>query len=512
MIGSLTEQAAARFGDAVAVVAGRDSLSFNEIDARVAGFAGGLRAMGIGRDDRVVLHLPNGWHWIVAYYAVVRLGAVIVPANILLSLDEVGYIASNAKAVALISTGERCCAFAERSDAPDTLQFVATGQGGEGMIAYDDLLSSPPAAVVNRAPGDLCSIGYTSGTTGHPKGAMLSHRAIHGSAAMTATIHGRQAGEVVVSALPLPHVYGNIVLHCTFLCGMTLVVMDRFAPATAIVLIGRYKATLFEGVPTMYHYMLAEPALRSADLSTLKRCTVGGQTMPTSTIEVVEAAFGCPLLELWGMTEVAGPAVSHSPYSPSRHGSIGLPFPGMEVRVADPDAPGRDVTRGEAGELLIRGPLVMDGYFDNPTATHEALDAEGWLRTGDIVRRDEDGYLYVLDRKKDVIITAGYNVYPAELEQAISAHPAVAMVAVTSVPDPVKGELAKAFVVLKNGASIDADELLAHCRSLLASYKVPRHFAFVDDLPKTSTGKILRRALREDAAPSPSAPVSNQRK
>lgn len=503
MIGALTEQAAQRFGERIAIIAGKDSVTFEEMERRVAAFAGGLRDLGVGVDDRVVLHLPNGWRWIVAYYAIVRLGAVVVPANFLLSTDEVAYIAADAQAVAMISIGDRCSAVANRLDNAKAIHLVAMDPSDETMVDYKTVLSASPVAVVAREPADLCSIGYTSGTTGKPKGAMLSHRAIHTSATMTATMHARQEGEVVVSALPLPHVYGNIVLHCTFLCGMTLVIMERFAPATTIVLLGRYKATLFEGVPTMYHYLLNEPALHSADLSTLRRCTVGGQTIPTSTIEAIEAVFGCPLLELWGMTEVAGPAVSHSPHSPPRHGSIGLPYPGMEVRVASLSDQMQEADEGEAGELLVRGPLVMDGYYNDVEATRNVLTEDGWLKTGDVVRRDRDGYLYVLDRKKDVIITAGYNIYPAEVEQVIAAHPAVAMVAVAGIEDPIKGELAKAFIVLKAGASLKENELLAHCRDVLASYKVPRHVEFVSDLPTTSTGKIMRRVLREVAAPNP---------
>ncbi len=503
VIGSLTQRGASKFGERIAVVAGPDCLTFAEVDRRASAFAGGLQALGIGAGDRVVLHLQNGWHWIVAYYAIARLGAVVVPANILLSADEVAYMTSDSLASAIISTGERCAMVFARLAGVSSPRLVATGEVGNNMVDYDEVLRGEPAPVLPRDPSDLCSIGYTSGTTGPPKGAMLSNRAIYMSAALTATIHVRQEGEVVVSALPLPHVYGNIVMHCAFLCGMTLVAMERFDAAEAVDLIVRSKATLFEGVPTMYYYMLNAPNLRTADLSTLRRCTVGGQTMPTSAIEAVEGAFGCPLLELWGMTEVAGPAISHSPYTPSRHGSIGLPFPGMEVRVADLDDGAKDVIEGEPGELLIRGPLVMDGYFNNPGATRDALAPGRWLRTGDVVRRDQDGYLYVLDRKKDMIITAGYNIYPAELEQIIARHPAVAMVAVASIPDEAKGELAKAFVVLKPGASADAPELLAHCRSSLASYKVPRFIEFVKDLPKTSTGKIMRRALREASEPTP---------
>ena len=504
MIGSLTQLAAQRFGDAIAVVAGEEQLTFADVDARAATFAGGLQGLGVMPGDRVVLHLANGWRWIVAYYAIARLGAVVVPANILLSSDEVAFMASDSDASAVISTAERGAAIAGRLPNGSAPLFVVTDGAAPGMTDFEEVLWRLPMAPTPRDLGDLCAIGYTSGTTGRPKGAMLSNRAVHMSAALTATMHQRQAGEIVVSALPLPHVYGNIVMHCAFLCGMTLVVMERFEPSAALRLIAEHRATLFEGVPTMYYYMLNEPSLGSWDLSSLRRCTVGGQTMPTSALEAVEAAFGCPVLELWGMTEVAGPAVSHSPQLPGRHGSIGLPFPAMEARVVDLEDGDRDLPDGEAGELLVRGPLVMDGYFNNPEATRSTLAPGGWLRTGDVVRRDSEGYLFVLDRKKDMIITAGYNVYPAELEQVIAQHPAVAMVAVAAVNDEAKGELAKAFVVLKPGADLTEHELLEHCRGSLASYKVPRLVEFVADLPKTSTGKILRRALRETvAAPEP---------
>jgi long-chain acyl-CoA synthetase len=501
MIGSLTEVAAKQFGTRTAIVCGDKSFTFAELNERVSTFAGGLRRTGVRPGDRVVLDLPNSWRWIVAYYAIARAGGVVVPANILLSPEEVAYMASDAQACTVVSTTERCRDIRGRLPPSADAAFIAVGDAAGGMEDFDDVLWTAPAPVVERGFADLCAIGYTSGTTGRPKGAMLSNRAIYMSAALTSTMHQRQEGEVVLSALPLPHVYGNIVLHSAILCGMTLIVMERFEAAAALDLMVERRVTLFEGVPTMYYYLLEEPGLRTANLRALRRCTVGGQTMPTSAIAAVEAAFKCRLLELWGMTEVAGPATSHSPHLPSRPGSIGLPFPGMEARIADLEGGDRPVAEGEAGELLVRGPLVMDGYFNNPQATQDAFGTGGWLRTGDVVRRDAEGYLYVLDRKKDMIITAGYNIYPAELEQVIAQHPSVAMVAVAAVPDEVKGELAKAFVVLKSGAVLKKAELLEHCRAKLASYKVPRFIEFVADLPKTSTGKIMRRALRETSRP-----------
>ncbi len=299
-----------------------------------------------------------------------------------------------------------------------------------------------------------------------------------------------------MTALPFPHVYGNVVMNAAFLVGMRLVVLERFDAVAALQAIQRHRATLFEGVPTMYYYLLSTPNLADFDLSSVSRCTVGGQTMPTASIAAVERLFGCPLLELWGMTEVAGPATSHSPYAPGRPGSIGQAFPGMQAKIVDLNDPRRELPVGEPGELMVRGPLVMRGYYRDEEATRAALTADGWLHTGDIAYQDQDRYLFVVDRKKDLIITAGYNVYPAELERVIAMLPAVAMVAVASISDLVKGELAKAFVVLHPGAEMAEEDLLSHCRDHLAAYKVPRLVQFVDDLPKTSTGKILRRELR----------------
>jgi long-chain acyl-CoA synthetase len=227
---------------------------------------------------------------------------------------------------------------------------------------------------------------------------------------------------------------------------------------------------------------------------------VGGQTMPTAKIEQVAERFGCPLLELWGMTEVAGPAVTHSPYWPARNGSIGLPAPGVEVRLSALD--GSDAVAGadEPGELKVRGSVVMQGYWNNPQATAQTIDADGWLATGDIARADADGYLFVVDRKKDMVITGGYNVYPAELEQIIAMLPQVAMVAVAGLPDDEKGEIACAYIVRAPGANLTEAEVIAHCRTHLAAYKIPRRVVFLKDLPRTSTGKIMKRALAGQGA------------
>ena len=253
---------------------------------------------------------------------------------------------------------------------------------------------------------------------------------------------------------------------------------------------------MFEGVPTMYMYMLASPDLARRDLSSLTRCTVGGQTMPVAKMREVEERFGCPLIELWGMTELAGVGTTFPVYGPHKLGSIGIALPYCEARIADAADAAKTMPRGEVGELMMRGPIVMQGYWGNEKATRETIEPDGWLHTGDLASMDEDGAVFIVDRKKDMINTAGFKVFPAEIERVIAAHPAVALVAVGGLPDEVKGEIAKAYVVLKPGAAPDAEGILALCREELAAYKVPRLIQFVADLPKTSTGKIMRRELR----------------
>lgn len=501
LISDLAKNAADRWVDRPALAfPGVRELGFAEIDQLSGCFAGGLAARGIGLGDRVVLYLPNSWEWVVAYHALARLGAVVVPANILLSPAEVRFVIENSGARAIILGAARRDAVGKAAEA-----IIVDGPAETRDRSFGAILSGDWLAPCDLAPDALFTIGYTSGTTGKPKGAMLTHGNIFASVAHTATIHVRHDGDRIYSALPFPHVYGNVVMNSCFLTGAWLHAPVRFDAADALSSIARERITLFEGVPTMYYQMLASPEVAVADLSSLTRCTVGGQTMPVAKIDAVSQHFGCPVLELWGMTEVGGPATSHSPYWPARHGSIGLPLHGVEVRIVELDGTA-DAARGAAGELMVRGELVTAGYWNDAEATASAFN-DGWLATGDVAYQDEDGFLYIVDRKKDMILSAGYNVYPAEVEQVIAAHPAVAMVAVAGFPDDEKGEVAKAFVVLHRDVSIEASSLIAHCRENLAAYKVPRAVLFVDELPKTGTGKILRRALADMAVRTSPIPV-----
>ena len=495
-IGQMLSASAERFAGKAAVVAPDRTLTFDQLDRLSTECALHLRGLGIESDDRVTIWMENGWRWMVAYYAVLKLGAVVNPCNILLTADEVEYIVRDCDAKAVIVACQKGAALRGRINA---LLIAESGQASTDLN-FESLLNRPAEGEAQFAAIDGAStaaISYTSGTTGRPKGALLSHSTIVLNTLMTAMMHGRSSTDTVVSALPCTHVYGNIVMNTAVLCGMTLILLPRFDEMDVLRAIEAHRATLFEGVPTMFLRLLNCAEFDRFELSSLRLCTVGGQSMPVAKMEETERRFGCRLIELWGMTELGGLATTHPCNGPRRLGSIGVPLPLTEVRVTALGSRGNDVARGEVGELLVRGPLVMQGYFGDENLTRAAIDPQGWLHTGDVVRQDPDGYVYLIDRVKEVIISGGYNIYPAEVERVIGEHPAVAMVAVAGMQDGLKGQVPKAFIVLRAGAQCVGQEIIEHCRPQLASYKIPRAVSFCEDLPKTSTGKILRRVLSD---------------
>jgi long-chain acyl-CoA synthetase len=497
-VADILTRAAARDPDKTALVCGSRSLTYGELDELSGRLARALAARGVGSGDRVSILAQNRWEWVVAYHGVLKAGAVVNPLNVMLTDEEVAYIAGDCSTRVVFTSSQRVAGMLELAqDLPTLDHVVSFDDPPAGALGFQQLLDEdgqdvPPLQV---DPSTLCTIAYTSGTTGRPKGAMQSHQAVLLNCALTATMHVRTAADTVVTALPAPHVYGNVVINSTFLAGGTVVLMERFDPAEALGLIDLHRATLFEGVPAMYGVMLASPEIASVDLSSLTRSTVGGQTIALSVVREWEQRTGAPLIELWGMTELAGLGTTHALYAPRVPGSIGVSLPGIELRVADLENSSQTAPPHVAGELLVRGPLLTLGYYGNDKATAELIDVDGWLHTGDVAYADEQGHHFVVDRLKDLIITGGYNVYPAEIERVAAAHPAVALVAVGPMKDPVKGELARAYVVLRPGSQLSEQELIDFCRPHLAAYKLPRSVRFVDDLPKTSTGKIMRRAL-----------------
>jgi long-chain acyl-CoA synthetase len=500
-LGSLLPRAAARHGPRTALVTSAMSLTYRELDELTERAASGLSALGVRPGDRVSLYSLNRWEWVVAYHAALRVRAVVNPINVMLTKEEVAFVLADCAAVAIFTSGDKAGALAGMTrDIPSLRSVISFDQAGGGVTSFAELLASTEGQLVARAPtpaaDDVAIIGYTSGTTGHPKGAMQTHQAVYLNTAAVAATQARTERDVTINALPLPHVYGSVIMNGVLMTGATLVMHERFDPARMLAGIQDHRATCFDGVPTMFMMMLADPSMAGADLSSLRVCSVGGQTMPAAKMAEWERRSGVPLLELWGMTEIAGAGIANVMYQPNVHGSIGFPLPGLEARVASTADCRVTVPDGEPGELMVRGPFVMPGYFGNEAATRNALEPDGWLHTGDVAVRDAQGRFSIVDRLKDMILTAGFNVYPAEIERIVAGHPAVAMVAVGAVADDVRGELARAYVVLRPGQAPTELEIIEYCRPHLAAYKLPRSVAFVPDLPKTSTGKVLRRELK----------------
>ena len=497
-IGQIPAAAALKFSNKDALVFEGQTFSFNQINDLVERAAGGLSDLGIVQGDTVTLYAENSWEWIVSYYAIARLGAVINPVNTMLTPNEIEYVVKDCGAKAIIASPEKVDAIIRVKNVSDVKEIISFGHDvANSAVSFDALIEaniSPPKPV-EIDPAALSTIGYTSGTTGHPKGAMQSHRAVITNGAMTSQIQMRGSNDCVVSALPCPHVYANVIMMSMMMFGSKLVLHRAFNVDLAFADIAAHKATIFDGVPAMYMFMLNSPAIKNANFSSLTRCYVGGQTMPVATMEAVEVAFKVPLIELWGMTEIAGLGSTHPLYGNNKHGSIGCALPYCELRIADSEDATKTMPLGEVGELMVRGPIVMMGYFNDEEKTRETLEPDGWLHTGDLGTMDPDGCVFIVDRKKDMILTAGYNVYPAEIERVLAAHPAVALAAVGKLPDEIKGEIAKAYIVLKTDTTCTEDEIITFCHQSLAAYKCPRKVQFVDDVPKTSTGKIMRRAL-----------------
>jgi long-chain acyl-CoA synthetase len=508
--GQILPRVAQRFADRIALIAATRTLRYRELDEETDRVASALRTRGLEPGQVVSLYSQNRWEWVVGYHGALKAGAIVNPVNVMLTADELAYVLRDCGSAALFASGDKIAgALRARKDLPALRTIVAfdpppVAAAGSDVLDFTALVASGRPGAVEVAgpePRSPCTIGYTSGTTGYPKGAVQSHQAVLQNCALTATMHGRSERDVVVTALPAPHVYGNVVINGTFLVGGTVVLMERFAPAAALALIAEHRATMFEGVPAMYAAMLVEPGLASHDLRSLTRCTVGGQTIAIPVIERWERASGAPLIELWGMTELAGLGTTHALHAPPVPGSIGVALPGIEVRVADLEDKRRTAPPGVPGELMVRGPIVMNGYHGNSAATAEAIEPDGWLHTGDLAYASDDGHFFIVDRLKDMIITAGYNIYPAEIERVLVEHPAVAAVAVAAVPDAMKGELACAYVVLRAGATATEADIIAFTEDRLAAYKRPRRVRFLSDLPKTSSGKVMRRELIKSFTP-----------
>jgi long-chain acyl-CoA synthetase len=458
-----------------------------EASARVAGL---LRGRGVQRRDRAGIMLPNVPYFAVCYYGVLRAGAVVVPMNVLLKAREVAFYLGDSEA-------KLCFAWHEFADEAEK---GADEAGAELIVVkpgeFEALLAKaePQREVADTADDHTAVILYTSGTTGTPKGAELTHGNLARNVEASLALFEPSPEEVILGALPLFHSFGQTCgLNCAVTAGACLSLIPRFDPGKALGTIERDGVSVFEGVPTMYAAMLAHPDRDSFDVSTLRLCVSGGGAMPLEVMRGFEEAFGCPILEGYGLSETSPVASFNHPHMERKPGSIGTPIEGVEMRVVDGDR--KPVAQGEVGEVAIRGHNIMKGYWRKPDATADAIDSEGWFYTGDMARVDEDGYFYIVDRKKDLIIRGGYNVYPREIEEVIYEHPAVHEAAVIGIPHAELGEEVGAAIALNEGAEASPEEIRNYVKGQVAAYKYPRVVWIVDELPKGPTGKILKREI-----------------
>lgn len=496
-----------------AVVCDDHRLTYRELGARARKMAGALAALGIGKGDRVAALLLNCHRYLELYAGCFELGAIVVPLNVRLAVPELVYTLNDAQAVALVVDETlRPLAEAARPALTTVREYVYTGAAGSGagalpagMRAYEQLVGA--AAELREPPDvreeDVAGFFYTSGTTGNAKGVMLTNRNIAANALQIAGIFAPSHHDRVLHSAPMFHLSGGPTGWLYFWYGATHVVQHAFEPAGALALVARERVTRVTWVPTMITMLLAHPSIATTDVSSLKLIAYGASPIAPDRLKQAIATFKCEFIQAYGMTEVA-PILTlllpeeHEPEGDERAVrrllSCGREVPGVSLRVVDPE--GRDVRPGEVGEIIARGANVMLGYWRKPAETESVL-RDGWYYSGDLGMLDEDNYLYVVDRKKDMIVTGGENVYSTEVEAALSSHPAVLEAAVIGVPDEQWGEAVKAIIALRPGMSATAEELIAHCRTLIAGYKCPRSLDFVAALPKSGSGKILKRDLRE---------------
>jgi long-chain acyl-CoA synthetase len=481
---------AERYGARPAVRLDDVVLTYDELLGQSRRVTSLLRSRGVVPGDRVALVLPNVAQFPALFYGSLAAGAVVVPMNPLLKAREVSYYLEDSGAGLVLAWHATATEAAAGARAVGVECLPVEPGAFEAQLA-----DHPPAEdVVDRHDEDTVVLLYTSGTTGRPKGAELTHANLATNAAVTTeTLVELRPVDVVMGCLPLFHCFGlTCGLNASVAAGSCLTLVPRFDARKALEVVGRDRVTVFEGVPTMYAGMLHVEDAASYDVSSLRTCISGGSAMPVEVMRGFEEAFGCMVLEGYGLSETSPVASFNRPDLERKPGSIGVPVRGVEMRVVDDD--GQDVAPGDVGEIAIRGENVMKGYWRRDEATREAIP-DGWFRSGDLARQDEDGYFFIVDRKKDLIIRGGYNVYPREVEEALYEHEAVAEVAVVGVPDDDLGEEVAAAVALKPGARASAEELQAFARERLAAYKYPRHVWVVDALPKGPTGKILRREV-----------------
>ena len=492
-------------------------------------FAAALQKIGVKKGYKISIMLPNLPQYVIAYFGALKTGAIVVNTNPTYTARELIHQLQDAEATTIITLNSflpkveeaRRETGIEHVIVTTVPEFVSAPWGGlvkntikksgdwveltgKDVLLFKEMILNAPSSPepVDVKPDDLALFQYTGGTTGVPKAAMLTHRNLVANAKQVCAWlpDTKYGGEVSLGALPFFHVYGMTVAMNMTMCagGRLIVVPDPRQVDLILEIIHREKVTLYPGVPAMYIAINHHPKVSQYNLKSLKACISGAAPLPVEVQTEFERITGARLVEGYGLSEASPVTHSNPVYGKRKKGSIGVPFPDTEARIVSLDDKREEMPVGESGELAVRGPQVMKGYWNRPDETALVLDSNGWLYTGDIARMDEDGFFYIVDRKKDIIIASGYNIVPREVEEVLYAHPKVQEAVVAGVPDPYRGETVKAYIVLKQGETATAEEIIAFCKERLAPYKVPKLVEFRSELPKSAVGKFLRRVLVEE--------------
>lgn len=526
LIHQLFEKAAGRFPDHTALNFFGHVISYRELQETIERFAGALQSLGIQPRDRVILFLPNTPHMVISFYAALSIGAIVVPTNPLYTEKELEFQIRDAGAETLI-TLDLLYARVNSIQSRTPLKRIIVGkiedylpplkkilfpiiskrgvevpaiEENEELLLFQHLLrkKTAPPVTPDTNPGDIALLQYTGGTTGTSKGAMLSHRniVVNNGQMRHWYFVAREGQETFISVLPFFHSYGMAAaMSLPLSLGAALILMPRYVPKDILKAIEQYRVTFFPGIPAIYSSLNAYKDIKKYDVSSVSYCISGSAPLPDTVLNDFERLTGGIIIEGYGLTE-ASPVTHCNAIGKRKIGSIGLPVPDTDCKIVDIET-GQEVPRGEEGELCIRGPQLMQGYWQRPEETAQVI-RDGWLYTGDIARMDDEGFFYIVERKKDMIISEGYNVYPREIDEFLMTHPSVRDAAVIGVPDELRGEKVIAYVVLQEGSHATQEEIIKYCRDNIAKYKIPKKIIFKDELPKTMAGKVLRRVLREE--------------
>ncbi|MBN2539348.1 MAG: long-chain-fatty-acid--CoA ligase [Deltaproteobacteria bacterium] len=498
-IGEMLQSVGRYMPDNTAVIYKGDGISYKELNAKVNQLANSLLKLGLKRGDFIMLLMPNSVEFLIAHHAIIRIGAISIPLNVMYKVHEIKYIGKESGAKAIIADAGL---WAEQTSATESLPklkhiIVSNGTADNATVQFEDLLKgSDEYPVVEAELDDITCVIYTSGTTGRPKGATQTHRSILTNVQGCCTRNKFVENDRLILGLPIYNNFAlSVVMMSAFYCGATIILIDRFDARKVLDAIKEHRGTYFAGTPTMFSYLLTEFKEGHDDVSSLKMVNSGGANFPVEVVKKFEKTFGCIVMDGFGHTEGCGFTTLQPRVGIRKGNSVGTPISNFFVKIVDDE--GTELPVGKVGEIIEYGDsFSIHGYLNAPEKNAEVY-RDGWFYSGDLGYLDSDGYLYMTDRKQDLIITGGQNIYPVEVEEILYTHPKVELTAVIGIPDEVKGELAKAYIVLKKGESAEEQEIIDYVRERMAKFKAPRMVEFVDSLPQGPTGKILKKELRE---------------